>query len=182
MWHVECVSLTGLNKDMINRLVDYLCPFCYVAPIPTQVKDPGICLVCRNTISLQESNSLHEIFFATQKFSSIDVLCKAVGSVNFEAIKEQLDRLEIVDSRIKHLLLDEESIKEQIKRPKVIEDIVVCLQGQITSLHDQLKDISSHPPPQCHANVSEELIQAVTNKLDELQADEPRVVWRLEAL
>ena len=182
MWHVECVSLTGLNKDMINRLVDYLCPFCHVAPIPTQVKDPGTCLVCRNTISLQESNSLHEISLATQKFSSIDVLCKAVGSVNFEAIKEQLDRVEIVDSRIKHLLLDEESIKEQIKRQKVIEDTVVGLQGQITSLHEQLKDISSHPPAQCHANVSEELIQAVTNKLDELQADEPRVVGRLKGL
>ena len=148
----------------------------------TQVKDPGTCLVCRNTISLQESNSLHEISLATQKFSSIDVLCKAVGSVNFEAIKEQLDSVEIVDSRIKHLLIDEESIKVQIKRQKVIENTVVGLQEQITSLHDQLKDISSHPPSQCHANVSEELIQAVTNKLDELQADEPRVVGRLEGL
>ena len=43
-------------------------------------------------------------------------------------------------------------------------------------------DISSHPPLQCHANVIEELIQAVTNKLDELQGDEPRVVGRLEGL
>ena len=49
--------------------------------------------------------------------------------MNFEAIKEQLDRVEIVDSLIKQLLLDEESIKEQIKRQKVIEDTVVGLQG-----------------------------------------------------
>ena len=164
---------------MINRLVDYLSPFCYVAPIPTQVKDPGTFLVCRNTIPFQESNSLHDISLATQKFSSIDVLCKAVGSANFEAIKEQLDRVEIIDSLVKHLLLDEESIKEQIKRQKVIEDTVVGLQGYITSLHDQLKDISSHPPPQCHANVSEELIQAVTNKLMSLAAS---VFGRLEGL
>ena len=49
MWHAGCVNLTGLNKVMINRLVDYLCPLCYVATIPTQVKDLGTCLVCRNT-------------------------------------------------------------------------------------------------------------------------------------
>ena len=182
MWHVECVSLSGLNKEMINRLVDYLCPFCYVAPIPTQVNDPGTCLVCRNTISLQESNSLHETSLATEKFKSIDELSKAFGSVNFEAIKEQLDRVEIVDSRIKHLLLDEESLKEQVSRQKVIEDTVVGLQGQITSLHDQLKDISHNPPSQCNASVSDELIQRVSDKLDELRTDDPRVCRGLEGL
>ena len=37
MLGVLIYNLTGLNIVMINRLVDYLCPLCYVATIPTQV-------------------------------------------------------------------------------------------------------------------------------------------------
>ena len=44
-WHVNCLGLNGLNEKGYNKLAEYLCPFCYVAPIPTLPSEVDVCLL-----------------------------------------------------------------------------------------------------------------------------------------
>ena len=183
-WHVECVSLNGLNKDMINRLVDYKCPFCYVAPIPTQLKDPGFCLHCRNTLTLQEANSQHEIALAAKKLGSVDELCTAVSKVNFEALTEQLNRIETADLRIQHLLLNEEALKELQNRGKNVEGTVLRMQDEITSLQKELQEVYDRPQPElkCSSALNEDIITTISDQLALLRAEEPTIAEKLDSL
>ena len=32
-WHTSCLSMVGISKDSINKMVNYLCPFCYVVVV-----------------------------------------------------------------------------------------------------------------------------------------------------
>ena len=57
-WHTNCVTLEGLGKNEINKLVKWLCPFCYIAPISTSdFSDISSCLTCRNTKTLRDANN-----------------------------------------------------------------------------------------------------------------------------
>jgi hypothetical protein len=48
-WHQDCLSLGGLNGSEIAKMVNYLCPFCYVPPVPNPDPSPNICFTCKNT-------------------------------------------------------------------------------------------------------------------------------------
>ena len=180
-WHVDCLNLQGLSQGGYNKLTEYLCPFCYVAPVSTVIGDSSICFVCKNTLSLQQSNSQHEVSLAAEKFKSIDVLCAAVSKVEFESLTEQLDRVSQIDLRLKHLLLTQEEHKEQQEQGKKVEDTVLNLQGQISLLQDEIKVLVTRPGPEqkCSSSVNDELIANLSHKLDTLCAEEPKIASEL---
>ena len=162
-------------------MANFLCPFCYVCPVPTAKYDVDVCYVCRNTLTLQQANSQHEVSLATKKLNSVDSMCSALGKVDFESLAEQLERIETLDLRLQHLLLNEESLKDQQERGKKVETGVSNLESQITLLQGEVQKLSSQPMAEqtCTSAVSNELIAEISSKLDLICAEEPKIAHEL---
>ncbi len=98
-WHLDCVSLNGLGEDEINKLVDYLCPLCYVPPIKINKKnsDPDLCQICRAIEALCRANNQYEINLAKDYQVKVDEIIKSTSeaaSANTELIKKLNEQLE----------------------------------------------------------------------------------------
>jgi hypothetical protein len=121
-WHADCVSLNGIDRKTINKLLNYLCPFCYVAPIPTINGNRDSCLSCRNTEVLRDLNLCHEVDALTGKLDSLKVLDLALQHMDFDAIAKRLQTLETLDLHIQHLLLDDNLLGDHQANTKRMED------------------------------------------------------------
>ena len=129
-WHVECLKMDGLTEKAYNKMVHYLCPFCFVPPVPTIQSDVDVCHICRNTLTLQQSNSRQEVFLAANKMESLETFCKTVNSIDFESISDQLSAVQDLDVHLKHFLLDTDSLKDHQERVAKVDESIVSVSEQ----------------------------------------------------
>ena len=107
MWHVDCVSLNGLTQAMYNRLVDWLCPLCYVSPIatnPTQADKHEVCNVCRNTVTLQKANNDYEQLLCDTNHNKMKSFFESTNKElekNKDLIKSLSDQLESISDKLR---------------------------------------------------------------------------------
>ena len=184
-WHINCLGLKGLTKSVCDKLVEYLCPFCYVAPVSTIVSaENGACYVCRNTLSLQQANSQHEVTIASSKLKAMESFCKAVEKVDLESLSKQMETVENLDLHLQHLLLDKDSLKQQQERVKKVDDTVSDLNHQLSQLQNQMTELLSQPQQkqECSSTLSEEFMNSINSQLEKILEEEPRIAEGLESL
>ena len=184
-WHVECLSLGGLGQARYNKLVDFLCPFCYVAPVATGViSEPGACFVCRNTMSLQQANSQFEMALASEKLKSLEDFCSTVKKIDFDSLTTQLSTVESLDLHLQHFLIEKEAMKEHQEKTEKAGETVLQLSSQMAQLKDQVAELLQRPEPQqpSPSALTDELISDISRKLDQLSSQEPVVLNGLENL
>ena len=124
-WHAHCLSLGGITEDTIKNIkTTYLCPFCYVAPVPTcdTSHTEGVCYICRNTLALQQSNLQLEAAMKSSKLASLVKIGKLLDSIDFDHLHKNLDTLATFDSHIMHLLLKEDALGSLDKKLKTLSD------------------------------------------------------------
>ena len=184
-WHVECLKMDGLTEKAYNKMVHYLCPFCFVPPVPTIQSDVDVCHICRNTLTLQQSNSRQEVFLAANKMESLETFCKTVNSIDFESISDQLSAVQDLDVHLKHFLLDTDSLKDHQERVAKVDESIVSVSDKITQLQSQVTELLERPRPENEGGVlahSDEFMVAISSKLDLLCNQEPEISAGLESL
>ena len=183
-WHVDCLGLQGLTDKGYNKLTNFLCPFCFVAPIPTQASDVDICHVCRSTITLQQSNSQLEVSLAAEKLRSMGDFCEAVQKVDFDSLTAQLGTLESMDLHLQHFLIDKESLEEHHERTKKANETVLNLDKQMDQLKGQVAELINRPQLEKSgpSMLTDEFVADISQKLDQISAQEPVISTGLDNL
>ena len=136
-WHVDCLSLKGLEGDAINKLVDYLCPLCYISPIPTKSPsyDVDLCHLCRNTAVLQKTNNLYELSLAEENTSKMVSVVESIVECTAETLTS--NNLASIQSTFDSNTAALKSIVESS------ENALKENQKLVSSLTQQLNDISA---------------------------------------
>ena len=139
-WHLHCVSLGGLSGKEIGKLTEYLCPFCYVAPIvTTSRKTEDICHSCRNTQTLREVNQDAEINATVHRMTSLNGQLSGMDIAN---LSSSLAKVEEYDLRMKHLIVGgQEALKEHVATQENLSKEMAGLKKELCSLKDSLKEI-----------------------------------------
>ena len=178
-WHVECLKMDGLTEKAYNKMVHYLCPFCFVPPVPTIQSDVDVCHSCRNTLTLQQANSRQEVFLAANKMESLETFCKSVSSIDFESLSDQLNTVQALDVHLKHFLLKEDALKEHQDHVKGMDSSVADLSEQIKILQSHVSELNQNSNSQSNADgvvsaaKTEGFLEYITAKLDQLVEKEP---------
>ena len=200
-WHADCLSLKGITRAAIMKLDQWLCPFCYVAPVPT-FKDNNLsfCYKCRNTLTLQQSNSDYEVHSASEKLKDIQMLTKSLSTIDVSKMKDSIQTIQNLDLHLQHLLTSEDGLKDHQDRVKDIEKFLatmlsnnketkVELQDEMGSVKESIKDLQAQiadlsnkqlqpgPPPE-HFD-SEKLLHSIIDQLDGRTQQEPDVSSQL---
>ena len=189
-WHVDCLSMKGMGQSQINKLVEYLCPFCYVAPVPTIKYDLDVCHVCRNTLSLQQSNLELETALISSQLEPFDKCCKLIKDIDFVEFSNRIDTLGQFDQRLQHLLLSDQSLKSLDSDMKLLSDQLATnldqssslqsfesINANIAELQKDLKLLASRPSPESSPSTdsSEQFLKSISEQLTALSANEPTV-------
>jgi hypothetical protein len=104
-WHTDCVGLKGISQKAISLLTQYHCPFCYISPIPTLSTTVDVCHVCRNTLTLQQTNLDVEAKLAHEKIGNMAKCCNILNNIDFDMLSKNIETIAQFDSHLKHLLL-----------------------------------------------------------------------------
>ena len=185
-WHVDCLGLQGLTDKGYNKLTNYLCPFCYVAPVPTLATEVDLCHVCRSTVTLQQSNNELEVSLAAEKLKSLGEFCKTVKGIDFDSLAAQLGTVESFDLHLQHFLIDKESLKEQQVGAQKANDAVLSMESKMLQLQEQVSELLTRPQPEpmVHpaSTMTDEFVANISSKLDQICANEPVISGGLESL
>jgi hypothetical protein len=105
-WHVDCVRLKGISQKGISLLTDYLCPLCFVSPIPTLPSSlaTDVCRVCKNTLALQQSNLDMEAKMAFEKIGNMTKCCNILTNIDFKQLGKNIETLGQFDAHLKHIM------------------------------------------------------------------------------
>ena len=190
-WHVDCVSLNGLGEKAINKLVDYLCPFCYVPPVPISYAqfDTDVCLFCRSTLTLQMANNLTETAISTKKLKTISSFSKEIAKIDFESVKNGLIAVQDLDLHMKHLLINQDDLKghqiinekieanlnkiiERTDTPSYTKESIDSLSQNIQQLQGQIDALISSPTQQTplDSTATDQLLARISQQLDVLSS------------
>ena len=153
-WHAECVTLDGLGQSELNKIINWLCPFCYSAPVSTNdIVDESACMTCRNTRTLRDANHAFEI-------SKVAANIKLVSSENFAGcdILSQENSIKCIESELQQL---HESYQAGMCK----------LSNEVSDLKSELAKLSSTallaPPPQSSAiKEHDAFLKSVSDRLD----------------
>ena len=153
-WHAECVTLDGLGQSELNKIINWLCPFCYSAPVSTNdIVDESACITCRNTRRLRDANHAFEI-------SKVAANIKLVSSENFAGcdILSQENSIKCIESELQQL---HESYQAGMCK----------LSNEVSDLKSELAKLSSTallaPPPQSSAiKEHDAFLKSVSDRLD----------------
>jgi len=196
-WHVNCLSMKGMGQSQINKLVEYLCPFCYVAPVPTIKYDLDVCHVCRNTLSLQQSNLELETALISSQLEPLAKCCKLIKDIDFVEFSNRIDTLGQFDQRLKHLLLDDQSLKSLDSDMKLLSDQLATtldqssslqsfesINANIAELQKDLKLLASRPSPESSPSTdsTEQFLKSISERLTALSENEPTVTAGINEL
>ena len=104
IWHADCLSFKGIPESAIKKMLDYLCPYCYVAPVRTIPNDnePDFCNSCRGTRVLQKANSDIESALTDQYQKKIsDIIESTTKTITdsdklIKSLKEDLESLKMI--------------------------------------------------------------------------------------
>ena len=191
-WHADCMGLGGLSEKEINKLTQWSCPFCWVSPISTLDTDVHVCHVCRNTLSLQQSNLEFEASIAHEKLKNVSKCCNLIELINFNDLGKNIDTIAQFDQRLKHLLLKEDSLRgldSEIKNLTVVLSSLSSVQSEhaeipelksidknISDLQRDLEDLKNRESPSVLAPPASEstdtLLKDISEKLDKLCNEE----------
>ncbi|KAL5253024.1 hypothetical protein ACHWQZ_G015698 [Mnemiopsis leidyi] len=198
-WHVDCVGLKGINDTTINSLTEYLCPFCFVSPVPTIETTVDVCHICRNTLSLQQTNLAYESSTAANNLESLSQFCASLGSLDMDSLTKNMDTLSQFDSRLKHIILKENSLIGLDTEIKTLSNLLSehkqhneshlvtaasnnqSLSTCITELQHNIQ-LLQQPLPQSPLGSSDELLKVISDKLEKLCRDETDITTSLEHL
>ena len=193
-WHLDCVSLNGLGKGNINKLVDYLCPLCYVPPVPigrVQFK-AELCYYCESTLNLQRANNLTESVIAAEKLKSIASFSKDLAKIDFESVRDGLSAVQDLDLHMKHFLLNKEDLQKhhsktekieaniskiaetiELKLPNTTNDSINTLSQSIQQLQGQINELATTAPQHPHkdSSATDQLLEKISKQLDDLQSN-----------
>ena len=190
-WHVDCVSLSGLSEQTINKLVDYLCPFCYVPPVPVSYPNfkVDLCYFCQSTVTLQMANNLSETAIASEKLKTISSFAKELAKIDFDSVKNSLSAVQDLDVHLKHLLLNQDDLKAHQKRTerieahlgkisksidpkeqKVAKESIDTLSQHVQQLQDQLSAFTQSAPPlrSTEPSATDQLLEHISDQLEKL--------------
>ncbi|KAL5254662.1 hypothetical protein ACHWQZ_G014186 [Mnemiopsis leidyi] len=191
-WHVDCVGLQGLNEKSINSLTQYLCPLCYVSPVPTTETTVDVCHICRNTLSLQHANLTYESSIASENIDSLHQFCALLGSLDINTLTKNMDTLSQFDSRLKHLLLKENSLVGLDNEIKTLSNLLaeqktVTLNNEtlskcISELQDDIKLLHLPSTSQTCSDSSDKFLEDISEKLDRICREEASITTGLEQL
>ena len=198
-WHADCLSMKGIPKSAINLMIDWLCPFCYVAPIATTRATSDLCYQCRNTLTLQQSNSDFEASTAAANLHSVETLCKSLASIDTDKLCDSLKLVQNLDLHLQHLLVSDQGLEKFQSIPAQIalavesklSDLQInssesVISEQITKLHEQIQTLSTPPQPDsstpASASATDQLLEKISNQLDQLCDNETTVSSGLNEL
>ena len=197
-WHTACVGLEELDEEELNKLLNWVCPLCWVSPISIKRhNDDQLCYICRNTLSLQQSNFEFESSIASQKVRDISKCCTTLGRINFVEFEKRIDALSQFDARLQHLLLRDTSLKTLDSNIQKVDKSLSefpsdqlravtsnneSLSKCISELQHDIKLLQQPSTSQTHAASSDKLLQDISEKLDKLNQDEARISTGLDQL
>ncbi|KAL5264241.1 hypothetical protein ACHWQZ_G005360 [Mnemiopsis leidyi] len=130
-WHTKCVTLDGLSKKDYNKIVNWLCPFCYTAPISTaDFSNDTSCLTCRNTKTLRDANHAFEISAAAANLKSV----MSIGDISgpSDSLLSQENSIKCIESEMKQM---NEACQTDIRK----------LINEVCQLKTELINLSSAP-------------------------------------
>lgn len=158
-WHVDCLSMKGITESSINKMQDYLCPFCYVAPISTLSVDTSFCIECRNTQTLRKLNRDYETSVLAEKSGSLKALNETLSSINLDLLNEGLSTMNGYSNGFQGIEADIAHMKDDL---------------------GDLKDRTPHQPDKiCQL---EDLCQTIIDSIDKLTNDTLEIHNRLDKM
>ena len=169
---VNRLGLNRLNEKSYNKLAEYL---------PNEV---DVCHICRNTLALQQSNSLQEISLASSKMKSMETFCETVKNIDFDSLATQLGTIESLNLHLQHLLIDKESLKENQERLLRVDGTVSGSDNQISQLQEQVSEHLNRPEPEITgpSSSTNELLAVISSKLNQISTEEPLISVELASL
>ena len=143
-----------------------------------------MCHICRNTLALQVANSQHELVLSSCKMESLKSFQETIEKVDFDSLTAQLQKMQSFDLHLQHLLLNEDSLKAQQSQSKTIDDSVQSISCEMLKLQDQVTELVNRPQsvPQSTLASSDDFLSIISDKLDQLCANEPRISTELDNL
>ena len=103
-WHLECVTLDGLGKPDILKLINWRCPFCYVAPVSTaEYTTDDSCITCRNTRTLRDANHAFEVATAASHVKDSAAKNEIDDLTSHPAIIASENSMKCIESEFKQL-------------------------------------------------------------------------------
>ena len=164
-WHVDCLTLNGLDESTINKLLNFLCPFCFVSPVPTTRTSEDVCYICRNTLSLQQTNIEMESAIAASKIEPLAKCCKLLNGIDFEEFSNRIDTLGQFDQRLQHLLLSDHSLKSLDSEIKHLSGLLTTSseQSSTPTVNHTIEDLTTA------LNTHNETSNSLTNQLNQLK-------------
>ena len=112
--HTSCLSMNGISKDSIYKMVNHLCPFCHIPPAQNIGPRSKICFTCKNTDNLRSLALWQEIQLISDKINDLQTV-----SANLEKINETIAKDTLVQNSA---LSTEGKISNQEDNMKKIED------------------------------------------------------------
>ena len=173
-WHADCLSMSGIKKDSINSMLDYLCPFCYIPPARFINDDPDVCFTCKNTDNIRNLALWQETYGLTDCLSQFKTLKNEVSSINSDLTDNMADIREF-DLHLKHLLFDKDKLVAYQNKVKSIEQLTASIDANV-------KELRSHdhrPHPEVELSSSSQIdLKKISDSLDELNAKVERLESR----
>ena len=135
-------------------MVHYLCPFCYVAPVPTQNVASDPCFLCRNTQTLREANHGFE---AAAIADNLKTVCTSLGTFDDIGAVSQQNSIKCIESEMSML-------------SDTFNNAFNHLTKQIATLQMDVHQHSSRPPTSPSHKTAidshDEFLKAISAKLD----------------
>lgn len=89
-WHVDCLGLHSQTDKMINKLVNFMCPLCWVSLVPTFKDDRQMCYVCHKTRTLKEVNNEIELTMFEERLKNLHTVSSKLNDINLEKFLKQI--------------------------------------------------------------------------------------------
>ena len=188
-WHTDCLKLNGLKQNDYNKLVDFQCPFCFVAPVSTtEFIDDTSCMSCRNTKVLRDANSDFEACTAAQNLRNTQTLVKSLAAIDVEKLTTSLELVRDMDSHLQHLLINDQGLEKFKSLPdkiasaiepklqqSVSSDSIDTLSEKIQHLEEQVSSLVSRPMtgPSTDTSATDKLLEDISKQLTELSERPP---------
>ena len=106
--------MDGISKDSINKMVNYLCPFCYIPPAQNISPRSDTCFTCKNTNNLRSLALWQEIQLISDKVNELQTV-----SANLEKINETIAKGTILQNNAEGKISNQEGnmkkIEEELK-------------------------------------------------------------------
>ena len=105
--------MDGISKDSINKMFNYLCPFCYIPPAQNISPRSDICFTCKNTNNLRSLALWQEIQLISDKVNELQTV-----SANLEKINETIAKGTLLQNNAEGKISSQEDNMKKIEELK----------------------------------------------------------------